>query len=90
MNEWTNQNLCLAPPAPHLTALSPLSCDCLCGVEAELILGALLTASASCVLMKWFSLRPPPLMAPQVLPGCKWECQALIQVSQTLGSAETN
>lgn len=43
--------------------------DCLCGVEAELILWALLTASAASVVMKWFSLRTPPLMAPQVLPG---------------------
>lgn len=62
-----NQNLCLAHSSPHLTALH--SHDCLCGVEAELILSALLTASAASVVMKWFSLRPPPLMAPQVLPG---------------------
>lgn len=43
-----NQNLCLAPSSRHLTALSALSCDCLCGVEAELIL----SGSAQCLCSK--------------------------------------
>lgn len=54
-----NQNLGLAPSSGLLTALSTLSCDCLCGVEAEFTLAALLSASAASALMKWFSLRPP-------------------------------
>lgn len=34
MNEPTR--ICVwLPPAPHLTALSTLSCDCLCGVESR-------------------------------------------------------